>query len=78
MALSSVAQIDGEVRDGAGQVDGDEDGAYWYILVDGGSTADASNVGIDVWRLQASQLQSSISSHGVYSLRQGVLVLEPL
>ena len=55
MAIASIAQKGSEIRDGAKQVDDDEDGAYGYVLVDSGDTADNCHAGRKVWRLQSSQ-----------------------
>ena len=62
MALSSIELKDAHVRDGADQVDENEDGAYGYIYTDGGTAADTCNAGRDVWWLRASQSPSSAKS----------------
>lgn len=55
MALSSVELIDGHVRNGADQVDENEDGAYGYVMIDGGMATETCNTGREVRWLQASQ-----------------------
>lgn len=62
MALSSIEPKDAHVRDSADQVDEDEDGAYGYVHIDGGTAANTCKAGRDVWRLQASQSPSSAKS----------------
>jgi hypothetical protein len=55
MALSSIELIDADVRNGAHQVDENEDGADGYVLIDGGIATDMCNAVRDVWWLQTSQ-----------------------
>lgn len=50
--LSLIEPKYAHVPNGADDVDEDQDGAYGYVLINGGMAADARNAGIDVRRLQ--------------------------
>lgn len=59
MTLSSIEPIDAHVPNGADDVDEEEDGAYRYVLMDGGMAANTRNAVRDVRWLQTRQSASS-------------------